>query len=189
MPIPSDERERAFVALYKRHYQAVFAYARRRTDEAAARDAVAETFLVVWRHRGDVAALELPWLYRTTALVLKNAERAQRRQQRTAARLAAEPSAVAPDPAATFADVPRVRQALNVLSEQDRELLMLTAWEHLDGRGVAAAMGCSRATAAVRLHRARSRFRSALDKTEAESPIASQSPSATPVRKVGHESR
>src|SRR4051794_26223321 len=99
MPMPETEREQAFVALYERHYHAVFAYAHRRADEARARDVAAETFLVAWRYRGDVAALELPWLYRTAALVLKNADRSERRQQRIAGRLAAEPPGIVLDPA------------------------------------------------------------------------------------------
>jgi RNA polymerase sigma factor (sigma-70 family) len=189
MPMPETEREQAFVALYERHYHAVFAYARRRTDEALARDAAAETFLVAWRHRGDVGALELPWLYRTAALVLKNTDRTERRQQRTAGRLAAEPPVVILDPADAYTDLTHVRQALDALSEQDRELLMLIAWEHLDTRGVATAIGRSPATTAVRLHRARRRFRTALVATGAHPPIASQTPLTPAHRKVSHESR
>jgi RNA polymerase sigma-70 factor (ECF subfamily) len=51
---------------------------------------------------------------------------------------------------------------LAALSDVDREALLLTAWEGLDGRRAATAAGCSAATFAVRLHRARRRFEQAL---------------------------
>lgn len=81
------ERDRAFVALYERHYGEVLTYARRRTDEASARDVAAETFTVAWRRQAEVERLALPWLLRTAALVLKNQQRAGRRQQRASGRL------------------------------------------------------------------------------------------------------
>ncbi len=55
-----------------------------------------------------------------------------------------------------------MRQALQTLSDGDRELLLLVAWEQLDARDLAAVLGCSVPTTAVRLHRARRRLRQAL---------------------------
>jgi RNA polymerase sigma-70 factor, ECF subfamily len=162
MRVPDGQREQQFSAVYARHYAAVLAYARRRADEATARDVAAETFLIAWRRQDPGVAAELPWLYRTAGLVLKNHERGQRRQQRAAARLAAEPERVAADPAEEYLDASRVHQALDALSEQDRELLLLSAWEHLGPGELAQATGRSRATTAVRLHRARRRFEAAL---------------------------
>ncbi len=54
-------------------------------------------------------------------------------------------------------------RALSRLSETDREALLLRYWEDLEPAQVARAMGCSRAAAAVRLHRARTRLRKALE--------------------------
>jgi RNA polymerase sigma-70 factor (ECF subfamily) len=45
------------------------------------------------------------------------------------------------------------------LSASDRELLTLIAWDGLTPTEAAQALGCSRATLAVRLHRARARLR------------------------------
>lgn len=162
---PGD-RERAFAEHYRRHYGAVLSYARRRTDEATARDVAAETFLTAWRRQDEVASQELPWLYRTAALVLRNHERAGRRQQRTAGRLAAQPVDLAPDPAVLHTEHEQVRAALLALSDDDRELLLLVAWEQLDTRSLAAFLGCSAGTAAVRLHRARRRLRQAIAEPE-----------------------
>jgi DNA-directed RNA polymerase specialized sigma24 family protein len=49
-----------------------------------------------------------------------------------------------------------------MLSDADQEALRLIGWEELDLAGAAVAMGCSRATMAVRLHRARRRLERAL---------------------------
>ncbi|TCC57419.1 sigma-70 family RNA polymerase sigma factor [Kribbella pittospori] len=51
------------------------------------------------------------------------------------------------------------------LSDADRELLSLVAWEGLDTAQLAAALGCSRNSAAVRLHRARRRLERLMDQT------------------------
>ncbi len=48
--------------------------------------------------------------------------------------------------------------ALELLPEADREVLLLTVWEDLDRGQIARALGCSKPTVAVRLHRARRRL-------------------------------
>jgi RNA polymerase sigma-70 factor (ECF subfamily) len=64
----------------------------------------------------------------------------------------------------------RLRQALRALPDMDQEVLRLVGWEELDLAGAALAMGCSRATMAVRLHRARRRMIRALRAVEPEDP-------------------
>jgi RNA polymerase sigma-70 factor (ECF subfamily) len=176
----ASERERSFVALYERHYGSVLTYARRRTDEASARDVAAETFTVAWRRSGEVTRMDLPWLLRTAALVLANQQRSGRRQQRTADRLAAQPRQVAADPSTDRPGPARVARALDALSPDDRELLQLVAWERLSTSGLAAVLGCTSGTAAVRLHRARRRLRAALD--AADDSADHPAPAATPRR-------
>jgi RNA polymerase sigma-70 factor (ECF subfamily) len=61
-----------------------------------------------------------------------------------------------------------VRQALAELSERDRELLMLIAWEGLRVGEAAEALGVRSATLSVRLHRARSRLAAALAAEDVE---------------------
>jgi RNA polymerase sigma-70 factor (ECF subfamily) len=51
--------------------------------------------------------------------------------------------------------------ALSTLGARDREVLLLHAWEGLQGEDLAAALGCSTGAAAARLHRARRRLRAA----------------------------
>jgi DNA-directed RNA polymerase specialized sigma24 family protein len=49
-----------------------------------------------------------------------------------------------------------------ILTEEDQEILRLVGWEELTVAEAAAVVGSSRATAAVRLHRARRKLRAAM---------------------------
>jgi RNA polymerase sigma factor (sigma-70 family) len=55
-----------------------------------------------------------------------------------------------------------VREALDALAPEDRELVTLIAWEGLTPAQAAAVVGLSAGTARVRLHRARTKLRAAL---------------------------
>ena len=157
------EAQARFTVFYVAHYGRVLAWARRRTDEESAREVAAETFTVAWRRREIALERGLPWLYATAALVLRNHHRAQVRAAASAERLHALPPPPAQDHAEAHAEREVVRAAVRALPERDRELLMLTVWEHLDVRTAATVVGCSTAAAHVRLHRARRRLRILLE--------------------------
>jgi RNA polymerase sigma-70 factor (ECF subfamily) len=74
------------------------------------------------------------------------------------------------------------------LSELDQEALRLVGWEELDLAAAALAMGCSRATMAVRLHRARRRLERALGSAgrAEQRPVSGR---AGPLRKITQETR
>lgn len=155
-----------FSDLYRRHCEAVLRYALRRTDPETARDVVAETFLVAWR-RADVAPadddLTAPWLYGIARRVLANAARSRRRAMNLTERLRQERSeAFVPDAVDAIVENSRLAAALATLTDADQEALRLVGWEDLDLAAAAVAMECSRATMAVRLHRARRRLERAL---------------------------
>jgi RNA polymerase sigma-70 factor (ECF subfamily) len=69
-----------------------------------------------------------------------------------------------------WAERGRLRAALAGLSESDRELLLLVAWEGLTHAEAAAALGISPVAARSRLHRARKRALKALQKLRASAP-------------------
>jgi RNA polymerase sigma-70 factor (ECF subfamily) len=76
-----------------------------------------------------------------------------------------------PDPARIHqgrADTRQVRQALDALSPDDRELVTLTAWEGLTPAQAGAALGLSPGAARTRLHRARLRLRASLTTNPSE---------------------
>ncbi len=158
----------AFTSLYERHYDAVLRYARRRVDEQTARDVAAETFLVAWRRPGQVPDAEpLPWLYGVARNTLGNVLRSRTRAAALGLRVRAASVAGVPmvqaDHADSVVDNVQFAQALRRLSMRDQEALQLVAWEGLDLAAAAQVVGCSAATFAVRLHRARRRLARLLD--------------------------
>lgn len=185
----TTERRR-FELLFDRHRRSVLGYALRRVDEPAdAADALAETFLVAWRRLGDVPDGDdaRPWLLAVARRVLANQRRGERRRGGLAQRLGQELTAQLPaaggsggvggDPAAVADDgggAARVRGALARLTEEDRELLQLAAWEELAPAQIAVVLGVRPVTARSRLHRARRRLRAQLD--AAEMPPAAPTP-------------
>jgi RNA polymerase sigma-70 factor, ECF subfamily len=147
--------------LYRAHAKHVLAYALRRSDTATAEDVVSEVFLVANRRLVEVPADARPWLYGVARRVLANQRRSERRRAAAHAALgvlARDRAAAAPP-----ADTPLL-EALAALRPDDREVLMLIAWEDLDAAGVAAVLGCSPAAVHTRLHRARARLQAELDR-------------------------
>jgi RNA polymerase sigma-70 factor (ECF subfamily) len=157
-----------FERLYRAHTNAVMLYALRRTSPADAADVHSEVFLVAWRRLDEVPEeAGLPWLYGVARRVLANQRRGQRRQSDLADHLRAHaPQPVTPD-ASTVDDLPLLA-AMETLSEEDREVLRLVAWEDLAPREAARVLGCRPATCRVRLHRARRRLAGALTQTAPE---------------------
>ncbi len=79
-----------------------------------------------------------------------------------------------------------VREALAQLTEMDREVLILVVLEGLTPGEAAEALGCTRATFDVRLHRARRRFTAAYERVQP----ARRTPDLTPCTSFGEgESR
>lgn len=158
-------REGRFTLLYDAHSSAVRAYAWRRGPDTAD-DVVAETFTIAWQRLDDVPADPLPWLLGVARNVRFNLLRGERRRHEREGRWASD--GVVPSFAGGVEARAALRAALQRLSGRDREILLLAAWERLDGRALAAVLGCSKAAAAVRLHRARKRLAAAMAETEAQ---------------------
>ncbi|KQY42849.1 RNA polymerase sigma factor [Cellulomonas sp. Root137] len=149
--------EERFAALFDATHRALLAYAVRRVaDPADAADVVAETYLVAWRRLEDVPPADQarPWLFGVARRVLANYYRGERRRHALADRLRDGLTDIAAPPA----DLSDVTVALERLGDDDRELLRLVAWEDLARDEIAVALGVSRATVRVRLHRARQRL-------------------------------
>lgn len=167
---PLVSADDAFEMAYRSSGTAVLGYALRRSvSREDALDVVAETFAIAWRRRTDMPAEPQevrPWLFGIARRCLANAARSTRRADRLGARLAgALADAALPDPSALHeirAESRLVREALEQLPADDRELVTLIAWEGLTSAGAAAVLGLSAGTARVRLHRARTRLRAVL---------------------------
>jgi RNA polymerase sigma factor (sigma-70 family) len=138
---------------------------RRAADEHDAADVLAETFLVAWRRLDDVPSGDqaLMWLYAVARRILANQKRGERRRRRLAERLGRELvsalKAIAPSEPV---GVPIVA-ALAGLGPDDREIVLLAAWEELSPQQIGAVLGITQIAARSRLHRARRRLRALLD--------------------------
>jgi RNA polymerase sigma-70 factor (ECF subfamily) len=154
--------EDAFRSAFGRHYGAVFGYCARRLGWDDASDAVADVFTVAWRRIRRIPAEPetLPWLYGVARNVVSNHLRSTRRRQRLDERAAVDLDGT------TIEDQQDLDAVLASLGADDREILMLSAWEGLGPAEIGRALGCSSNTAAVRLHRARARLSAAWDNQE-----------------------
>jgi RNA polymerase sigma factor (sigma-70 family) len=160
--------EETFERLYREHCDSVRAYVRRRQPPDEVDEALADIWLVAWRRRRSLPAAPLPWLYGTARRVLANQRRSGRRRLALAARLT---DAASEPPALTDREL---GSALARLAPDDREALLLTAWEGLDATAAADAMGCSLAAFQSRLRRARQRLQRELTYVRAISPQATE---------------
>jgi RNA polymerase sigma factor (sigma-70 family) len=153
--------DRRFEVCFRSNYSAVLAFAvRRLPDRAAAEDAAAETFAVVWRRRELIPEQPLPWIYGIGLRVVANQRRSGQRRRRLGDRLEQEAVSRAGSPEVVDELHRRdaFSRAFGRLNEGEREVLRLVAWDGLDTREAAEVLGCSTAAFRVRLHRARRRL-------------------------------
>lgn len=155
------DARRVFEEVCWAHEPAVRAFVMRRMGVEGADDVVSDVFLAAWRRFDQSPGDPLPWLLSIARGVLSNRRRAEGRGRSLVERLACE-RRVAGIESAGDVDL-RVFEALASLSEADRELLLLIAWDRLSREQIAAVLGTPRGTVAVRVHRARRRFARAFD--------------------------
>ncbi|MCX5122016.1 sigma-70 family RNA polymerase sigma factor [Micromonospora sp. NBC_00362] len=163
---PRDRGEEWFTEIYLAHYERIVRYSLRRLyDGDAAAEVAQEVFIIAWRRRMQVPPECLPWLYAVARRVLANT----RREGRTAPQVTflADVSGGGGQAVAMVQDslvaVAGVRAALATLPDIDQEILRLIGWEELSLGEAATVLCCTRATAAVRLHRARKRLTKAMN--------------------------
>ncbi|NIZ91555.1 RNA polymerase sigma factor [Kineococcus rubinsiae] len=150
-----------FSALYAGTSGDVWRFARRRTASSAeADDVTAETYAVAWRRRADVPP-EAPrlWLFGVARNVLANHRRELSRRRGLQVRVATL------HPTPDVCDAPTgepagsaVWPALAALGAEDRDLLLMRAWDGLPVADIAVVLGVRAATVSSRLHRARGRL-------------------------------
>jgi RNA polymerase sigma-70 factor (ECF subfamily) len=151
-PCRGGSRDTRFADVFEQHLEDVRRYLHARSSSVVADEVVAEVFLVVWRRLDDVPADPLPWLLGVARRCRLAAERSEHRQR-------------APAFAAPMGDL-SLGAALSTLSEADRELLLLVAWDGVDAAQAARILGIRRGSVYMRLHRARRRLAGALAQEE-----------------------
>ncbi|MBK5307576.1 MAG: sigma-70 family RNA polymerase sigma factor [Frankiaceae bacterium] len=163
---PVDDRRGAFTALVQQVHEPLQRYLRRRTDVSTAEDVLGDVLLVMWRRLDEIPAdAPLAWSYGVAHRCLANQQRGQRRHLALLRRVAAErPVTVADD-----AD-PALTEALAALSENDRDLLRLWAWEDLGPQEIAVVLGVTANAVSIRLHRAKKHLRDELERRKNAAP-------------------
>jgi RNA polymerase sigma-70 factor (ECF subfamily) len=160
----------AFGLIYDRHAPTLLRFLGRRAGAKVAEGLVGELFRIAFERRKTFDASRasaLPWLYGIGSHLLAKHRRAEARRLRANARMAAAGEAI--DRRATTAALdarvlfPRVADAIESLPDDERETLLLFAWEELPYQSVAEALNLPIGTVRSRLSRARARLRELLE--------------------------
>ncbi|MCP2266947.1 RNA polymerase sigma factor [Promicromonospora thailandica] len=166
-PGPEPLTPAATEELFAAHARGVYRYARARLPAAEAEDVVAEVFAIAWR-KGELPDNPRAWLLGVARRVLANQVRAQQRRTALAERVRTHPVPPGQDDARLVGELDELRRALDLLRPADREVIALLAAAELSTAEVAQVLGCTTASAATRVHRARRRLRAAYEKLTEE---------------------
>ena len=192
-PALGDDNHHRFDELFTENVNAVMAFALRRTYPEDAKDVVSKTFTVAWRRIEDVPPHPLPWLLGVARHVLLEQRRSEQRKNflddrlTDAARVHQFTGHV--DVADSLIAQVAIRSALGRLRPSDRDVLTLVAWEGLSTTELATALGCTKATASLRLHRARRRFAKHLEAEDSNVPVSLTENEQVALRSTGREAR
>lgn len=157
-----------FGQVFDRHVDAIYGYLCRRVGRTSAEDLTSETFACAFDGRerffGEDA---LPWLYGIASNLIRHQLRAERRQLAAYARAASQDARDQVDDEIegrvdATAMVPALAEALRRLRPEERDVLLMHAWQGLSYRDIADALGIAIGTVGSRLTRARGSVREAL---------------------------
>lgn len=157
-----------FAAIFDRHIDPVRRFVVRRVGASRGDDVISEVFRVGFERRHTFlpeADSALPWLYGIAANLVRRDHRSTARGVAALERLSHRiPASIDPllDVAARLDaenDVLELREALLALRDEERDVLLLVAWEQLSPTEAAETLGIDAGTARTRLHRARRNIR------------------------------
>ena len=170
-----------FAQLYERYYRPIRDFCARRVPRDTVDDAVADTFLTVWRCLDDVPTGEaaLIWVYGVAHRVVGHHRRGLARRSRLHERMrtvAYRPAAGADDAVVDGVESRRILAALDRLGDTDADVLRLVTWEELPVASAAAVLGIEPDTARQRLHRARRNLAREYDRLQSRPTSAPAAP-------------
>lgn len=156
---------RCFELVFDRHYGRIHRFCAARAGADAADDLASETFVVAFRRRADYDESQkdaAPWLYGIALNVLRAFHRRELARGRlmNRARLASGSSS---DGWLPYDGDSALSTALQGLSEQDRDLIVLFAWAGLTYEQLGECLGLPVGTVRSRLSRTRERLRRELE--------------------------
>ncbi|MFK4789052.1 RNA polymerase sigma factor [Microbacterium sp. ZW T5_56] len=161
-----DDLRARIAAAAEREAPDLLAYFVRRVparEDAA--DLLSETMLVLWRRARDAPSDDgqlRPWLFGVAHRVLQRHRRSWARREAATQRLRSELEGHSYSGFADSDDADRVRGALRVLAELDRQIITLVHWEGFTQAEAAAILGRNPSTVRTRYERARQRLRAVL---------------------------
>ncbi len=163
---PDTARARRFEAVAAEVYEPLQRYLRRRAPADDAADVFGDTMLTVWRRLDDVPTdAALPWCYGVARRCLANHRRSASRRERLTEKVIAEgPDVADGDPQRQVERLdPALDAALGRLSDAEREIVHLWAWEQLEPRQIAVVLDTTSNAVSVALSRAKRKLASELD--------------------------
>jgi RNA polymerase sigma-70 factor, ECF subfamily len=156
----SVARPDAFVAVFRRHYDAVRTFAGWRVGPEQADEVASETFTRAFASRRSFRPVHedaRPWLLGIATNVLRGHWRTEQRRLAGLGRLEGDTAEDRPDPLARD-----LLDALAALPQVDREVLFLLAWADLTYEQIAVALDIPLGTVRSRISRARGKLDSVL---------------------------
>lgn len=162
-------RHTVFDAVVAEVYEPLQRYLRRRCRPEEFDDVLNETLLVIWRRLDDIPERRvLPWSYGVARRCLANARRGADRRLRLVGRLGRALPATYTEEWVGESDA-LLHDAIGRLSELDREVIRLWAWERLEPREIAEVLRMTPNSVSVRLTRARRRLESDVARKDPDS--------------------
>jgi len=157
------DANQVFTALWIGQLTAVRLFIRRRCPAEMVDDVLAETFTIAWRHLDAIPQDARVWLLGCARRVIHTQLRTRDRYLAVERRISSLPDeTVAGTDDAAIARA-TIRQAWGRLSEDDREVLALYAWDELDSTEASKVLGCTPLAFRARLSRARKRLKALID--------------------------
>ncbi len=152
---PNDVARYRFETIVHEVLDPLQRYLGRRLPADEVDDVLSETLLVMWRRLDTIPADgTLPWCYAVARRCLANHRRSAGRRRALVDRLASHPAA----PVEMDSGDHDLEAALSRLSESERELLRLWAWEELEPRDIATVTGLTANAVSLRLTRAKKKL-------------------------------
>jgi RNA polymerase sigma factor (sigma-70 family) len=165
-----------FAAIFDRHFGALYGFVGRRAGRAVADELTADVFLAAFEGRSRYDPLRSsarPWLFGIATHLIARRYRSAERQSRAYDRARTTDQLAIDHFAEVDARVDATRDAnglagvVDALNDDDRDVLLLFAWEGLGYDEIASALDIPVGTVKSRLHRARCIVREHLDASRA----------------------
>jgi RNA polymerase sigma-70 factor (sigma-E family) len=139
-------------------------------DPIAAQDLVQTALIKALRRWRSIAAMDEPHAYIRRIVTTAYLDERRRHRRSPVEQLTAAPpdGPTGPDPATAAADLDAIGRALDVLTRQQRAVIVLRHFLDLDDNRIAAELGCSPGTVRSHASRALHRLRAAVNYPDLE---------------------